>query len=238
MDNKLFMDVTHRLLTGDVKAVAWLELWGQASRLCIPKAQYELGVVCETGGMGTRPDPQRAFFWYYQAGLAGEPKAKERAFELKRSIAIEPAIMDGPLLVSPGKWTMVCDEFGQALTQYELDLKEDSTVSGRVVGRQGPQVDLASRLLAEDPGFAELLNSMMQNITVAGQWSFDRKQNSLRLQIRGSVPGVRDSETGTSRIAVLGVGEKLADTTLFGRDEAMAGYYFDRVRMRPDGATK
>jgi TPR repeat protein len=128
------VDMARRHDAGDPQAQAWLELYRRAVH-GDRDAQREMGRASEHGAWESEIDLQRAFFWYYRAGLAGDEEASDDALRLKERHEIVPAAMEEPALVYPGRWRITRDDLDGALSAQVLELAEDHTYSTR--GTQG-----------------------------------------------------------------------------------------------------
>jgi hypothetical protein len=113
---------------GDPEAHAWLELYRCAAQGDVV-AQREMGKACETGARGAAIDVQRAFFWYYRAGLAGDSEATECALRLKEAFPIAHAVMEEPALVYEGQWRITRDDLDGKITTGLYELAEDGTMT-------------------------------------------------------------------------------------------------------------
>lgn len=122
------VDMAKREHAGDPEAHAWLELYRRAAQGDVV-AQREMGQACETGGCGTAIDVQRAFFWYYRAGLAGDAEAAECALRLKEAFPIAHAAMEDPALVYAGQWRITRDDLDGRITTGLYELTEDGTMT-------------------------------------------------------------------------------------------------------------
>jgi hypothetical protein len=111
---------------GDAEAHAWLELYRRAAQGDVP-AQRQMGEACETGAYGCDVDMNRAFFWYYRAGLAGDALATDSALRLKEAFPISPAAMAEPSLVYAGQWRITRDDLDGDITSAVYELAEDGT---------------------------------------------------------------------------------------------------------------
>jgi hypothetical protein len=111
---------------GDAAAHAWLELYRRAAQ-GEARAQREMGQACETGAYGCEVDVNRAFFWYYRAGLAGDAEATENAVRLKEAFTISPAAIAEPALVYAGQWRITRDDLDGEIASDLYELAEDGT---------------------------------------------------------------------------------------------------------------
>jgi hypothetical protein len=122
------VDMAKRKHEGDAEAHAWLELYRRAAQGDVV-AQREMGQACETGAWGTAIDVQRAFFWYYRAGLAGDAEATECALRLKEAFPIAHAAMEDPALVYAGQWRITRDDLDGKITTALYELGEDGVMT-------------------------------------------------------------------------------------------------------------
>lgn len=122
------VEMAKRENDGDTEAHAWLELYRRAAQGDVV-AQREMGRACETGACGAGVDVQRAFFWYYRAGLAGDVEAAECAQRLKKAFPIAPAAMEDPALVYAGQWRITRDDLDGKITTGLYELAEDGTMT-------------------------------------------------------------------------------------------------------------
>ena len=96
MPTRIISAMQRRSSLGDREADTWLRMHAQA---CAgdPDAQRAFGRVCENGSYRTAADLQRAFFWYYRAGLQGDVEARRNAERLMHyAQRISPATMAEP----------------------------------------------------------------------------------------------------------------------------------------------
>jgi hypothetical protein len=122
------VEMARRQHAGDPGARAWLELYRRAAQ-GEPGAQRDMGRACETGAWGSDVDIQRAFFWYYRAGLAGDAFASEDALRLKATHDIVPAAIESPALVYPGQWRILRDDLTREIRTHCVELGEDRCLS-------------------------------------------------------------------------------------------------------------
>ena len=127
------VEMARRENEGDAEAHAWLELYRRAAQ-GDAAAQREMGHSCETGASGCAIDVQRAFFWYYRAGLAGDEKAAACATRLQQSFPIDPAAMEDPALVYAGQWRITRDDLDGQITTGVYELDEDGTMTCEAQG--------------------------------------------------------------------------------------------------------
>lgn len=122
------VEMSKREHEGDAEAHAWLELYRRAAQ-GEAAAQREMGRWCETGAAGMPVDVQRAYFWYYRAGLGGDAEAARCAQRLKDAHPIAPAAMEDPALVYAGQWRITRDDLDGRITTALYDLDEDGTLA-------------------------------------------------------------------------------------------------------------
>jgi hypothetical protein len=122
------VEMAKRESEGDAEARAWLELYRRAAQ-GDTAAQCEMGRACETGACGAAVDVDRAYFWYYRAGLAGDANAARCAQRLKDAFPIATAAMEEPALVYPGQWRVTRDDLDGKITTGNYDLDEDGTMT-------------------------------------------------------------------------------------------------------------
>jgi hypothetical protein len=124
------VEMARRDQAGDADAHEWLELFRSATQ-GEPGAQRLMGDACEHGRYGLQADVQRAFFWFYRAGLAGDEEASENALRLKDAHEISSAAMEEPALVYPGQWRISRDDAHGDTTTAIVELGEDGRISSR-----------------------------------------------------------------------------------------------------------
>lgn len=127
------VEMARRENEGDGEAHAWLELYRLAVQGDVV-AQREMGRACEHGTWGGAVDVQRAFFWYYRAGIAGDAEAGECAQRMKKSFPIAPAAMEEPALVYAGNWRVTRDDLEDRITTGVYELAEDATMTCEALG--------------------------------------------------------------------------------------------------------
>lgn len=123
------VELAGREQAGDDEARAWLELYRHAVQ-GEREAQRAMGRACEEGHAGLAPDRDRAFFWYYRAGLAGDEAATELALRLKEAFDIAAAAMQEPALVYPGQWRLKREDREGTVDQLALELRDDGRIAG------------------------------------------------------------------------------------------------------------
>jgi hypothetical protein len=121
---RCMVEMARRQHDGDLDAHAWLELYRRAAQ-GDTAAQREMARACETGAWGSGVDIQRAFFWYYRAGLAGDEVASEEALRLKEAHDILPAAMEAPCLLYPGQWRITRDDLARGIRTHFVELGDD-----------------------------------------------------------------------------------------------------------------
>ena len=97
-----------------------------------PPAQFALAKALETGEDGTKPDPVRAFFYYYRAGMQAHADARQGAERLADQIGDFRWITDQPYLLHSGDWEIIQDKFGEAITTRHFGLADNGTLSGKI----------------------------------------------------------------------------------------------------------
>ena len=230
---KTFSAMCKRSQNGDQDAKAWLQLWSQALSGDDRAALRQMGEITESGRYGAEVDLDRAFFWYYRAGLAGDSVAREHALRLKRSTDIDPATMGEPQFIGPaGNWRITMDNFGQGSTTAIVELDLNGTLSGSVEAFGGPALGMLNNAMGGDPELQAFVSSLMQSIGVEGRWAYDKKYHILSIEMLFSSPTVPGAQTLSAQVQILGQNvvakEKLlvGERILFGRDKAGAAYYF------------
>lgn len=205
--------MSKRGIVGDKEADAWLHAWtgalgGDAGCL------REMGEISESGRYGAEIDLDRAFFWYYRAGLAGDAVARRRALELKRRAGIDPATMEDPQLIGPGSWRVVMDNPMQGSTTAIVELARSGTLSGALEFFGGAAMEAAG------------------GASLEGGWAYDKTRHMLSFEMLSSTRGAPGAETFSARVRILArqTGQVSERRVFFGRDEAMAAYYFQSIR--------
>jgi hypothetical protein len=127
------VEMARRNHEGDPDAHAWLELYRRAAQ-GDSAAQLVMGHVCETGTWGTAIDIQRAFFWYYRAGLAGDEEASENALRLKGTYEISRAAMDEPALLYPGQWRITRADLDGKIAIHLVELAANGRCTAHSFG--------------------------------------------------------------------------------------------------------
>lgn len=122
------VDMARRENEGDAAAHAWLELYRRAVQGDV-EAQHGMGVACEQGCGDAAVDVQRAFFWYYRAGLAGNEEAARAAERIREAFPIAPAAMEDPAHVYAGQWRITRDDLDGCITTGLYELAEDGTMT-------------------------------------------------------------------------------------------------------------
>jgi hypothetical protein len=149
------VEMAKRDNNGDAEAHAWLELYRRATQGDVA-AQRDMGRTCETGACGMAVDVQRAFFWYYRAGLAGDAEATECALRLKETFSIAPAAMQEPALVYAGQWRITRDDLDGKMSNAIYELAEDGTAASEALSGTW-HYDRAHRTLTLGLGLARPL---------------------------------------------------------------------------------
>jgi hypothetical protein len=242
---RTFAEMGKRSNNGDKDAKAWFSAWNRALS-GDAAALREMGEITEKGRYGANIDLDRAFFWYFRAGLAGDTIARTRAVELKRSNEIDPATMDDPHLIAAGNYRITMDNFGQASTtaMVEFELAQvgvfgGGTLSGSVESFGGAAMGMMNSAMAGDEELQAFVSSLTQSMVIEGRWTYDPKRYVLSLDMMFSAPTVPGAQSLSAQIQILGRkvvgkeslmgGEKYI---LFGRDKTMAAYYFEYVVQR------
>jgi hypothetical protein len=120
------VEMARRDQAGDPEAHDWLATYRLATQ-GETQAQRRMAEACEEGRYGLPADLQRAFFWFYRAGLAGDETASDHALRIKDSHEIAAAAMEEPALVYPGQWRITRDD-GETTTAI-VELGEDGRIS-------------------------------------------------------------------------------------------------------------
>ena len=131
---RIIAAMQRRSSLGDHDADAWLRMHAQA---CAgdPEAQRTFGRICENGSYRAAADLQRAFFWYYRAGLQGDVEARRNAERLMhRSQRISPATMAEPQLIYPGQWRITAHLSEHLHSASVFDLASDGSATGSLLG--------------------------------------------------------------------------------------------------------
>lgn len=121
--------MSQREHAGDDAARAWLDAYRRAVQGDV-MAQARIGSAFEHGEAGVAPDPARAFFFYYRAGLAGDAGATGEALRLKDALDIPAAAMEEPTLVYPGQWRWWREEADRPGTRLVVELGADGRFTG------------------------------------------------------------------------------------------------------------
>jgi TPR repeat protein len=187
-------------------------------------AQREMGRILEIGALGVEVDLDRAFFWYFRAGLQNEPGAREDALRLKRTVDIDPATMQEPVLIYAGKWEFLIDNFGQGFIRLVITLRADGTFSEPVIKEVGGAAfTLLADMLGAQRAQEEIIAAALQNMSIEGRWSFDQKRLFLNWAQSTSAPSAPD-QSESLQIEILGVGDADGQINLFGRDQKLVAY--------------
>ena len=191
---------------GDHGAEAWLQMHARA---CAgdPEAQRAFGRMCENGSHRVSADVQRAFFWYYRAGLQGDDDARRNAERLMhRSPRISPATMAEPQLIYAGQWQITAHLSEHLRSSSVFDLAGDGSATGRLVDNSRPAASPACKSC------------------YSGGWAFDGMGQILTV-IFEAEGGERRWRSATWQIEMLGV----RTGAIFGRDRRMVGYTLEYV---------
>ena len=205
--------MSKRGIVGDEEAKAWLHAWTGAlagDAACL----REMGEISESGRYGAEVDLDRAFFWYHRAGLAGDLVARKRALELKRCTNIDPATMEDPQFIGAGNWRIVMGSPGHGSTTAIVELARSGTLCGAVEFLGGAAMDTTD------------------DATLEGRWAYDKKHHVLSIEMlfpTAPAPGVQGFSAQV-RILARQIAQLSEKRVFFGRDEAMAAYYFQSVR--------
>ena len=206
---------------GDHDAASWLKLHARA---CAgePEAQRVFGRVCESGLYRATADLQRAFFWYYRAGLEGDVQALKGAERLMRSTRISSATMAEPMLVYPGRWRISAHLSEQLSSASLFELAEDGTATGCLIGDGGEAVGTSSsiEILPVCACAPQAAASSKAAIRYHGGWAFDGIGNVLTIVFESSNSGSRRWRSDHWQIELLGCRAGY----LFGRDRRMVAY--------------
>jgi TPR repeat protein len=191
---------------GDRDAGIWLEMHAQA---CSgdAEAQRTFGRMCENGSHRVSADVQRAFFWYYRAGLQGDEEARRNAERLMhRSSRISPATMAEPQLIYAGQWQITAHLSDHLRSSSVFDLASDWSATGWLVDN------------------SRVATSPSQKSCYRGGWAFDGIGQVLTV-IFEAEGGDRRWRGATWQIEMLGV----RPGAIFGRDRRMVGYTLEYV---------
>jgi hypothetical protein len=123
------LEVSRREHAGDDAARAWLDAYRRAVQGDVV-AQARMGHAFEAGDGELAPDPARAFFFYYRAGLAGDAESTERALRLKDTMDVPAAAMEEPALIYAGQWRLWREEADRPGTRIVVELGADGRFSG------------------------------------------------------------------------------------------------------------
>jgi TPR repeat protein len=197
-----------------------------------PVAQKEMGETMEKGMWGLRPDLHRAFYWYYRAGLSGNEAAEEHAVRLMRSTDIPPATMEDPALIFPGLWRVAADNFGQGTSVQVFNLAPDGSLAGKLENFGGAAGGAIGNVMAGDPIMAALFGRALQNLTISGQWRYEKQSARLLLNAVVSVPGFPAPPPQISDIGLLGLAKE-GNYVVFGRDTKGVSYHLQPVEYKP-----
>jgi TPR repeat protein len=205
MPSKIIAAMQRRSALGDRDADAWLKVHAQA---CAgdAEAQRAFGRICENGSYRAAADLQRAFFWYYRAGLQGDVEARTNAERLMhRSARICPATMAEPLLIYPGQWRITAHLSGHLRSISVFDLAGDGSATGWLIGNSRQAAG------AQPPGYH-------------GGWAFDGIGQVLTV-IFESEGGERRWRNANWQIEMLGC----RPGSIFARDRRHVGYTLEHL---------
>ena len=226
---KTLAAMQRRSALGDHEAEAWLRMHAQA---CSgdPEAQRAFGRVCENGSHRVYADLQRAFFWYYRAGLQGDVEARRNAERLlHRSPRISPATMAEPLLIYPGRWCFTAHLSEHLRSASVFDLANDGSAIGWLLGNSRATLGTSSGATgpAGDSGGDE---PSAEKSCYHGGWAFDGIGQVLTI-IFESEGGERRWRNANWQIELLGC----KPGAIFGRDRRGVGY---TLGLLPQGAAR
>lgn len=213
---------------GDQDAAAWLKLHARA-HAGDPDAQRVFGRVCESGLHRATADLQRAFFWYYRAGLEGDAQALKDAERLMRSTRISSAAMAEPMLVYPGQWRITARLSEQLSSVSLFELAEDGTAEGCLIPDDGEAAGMpgGTPIPRAHARAIHAAASSMATIRYHGGWAFDAIGNVLTIVFESSNGGSRRWRGDHWQIALLGC----RAGSLFGRDRRMVTYTLEPLEQ-------
>ena len=227
MPTKVVSAMQRRSFLGDDEADAWL---GLHARACAgdPEAQRAFGRVCENGAYRAEADVQRAFFWYYRAGLQGDLEARQNAERLMhKSQHIAAETMAEPALIYPGRWRINAHLSPQLISASVFELFADGSANGSLLGHSripaGTPI-VAPESCEEEAADAPVSSARLSSNTYRGGWAFDGIGQVLTI-IFESESGERRWRSASWQIELTGCKEG----SLFGRDRRMVGYTLERV---------
>jgi len=206
---RIISAMEHRKTAGDQEAEAWLTLHAQA---CAgnAEAQRAFGRVCENGSQRTPADLQRAFFWYYRAGLQGDSEGRRNAERLMHcSSRIAPAALAEPMPIYPGEWRITAHLSEHLNSASVFDFAQDGSAAGSLLGH--------SRSSAGSSAAAPTC--------YRGGWAYDAIGRVLTI-IFEPESGERRWRNATWQIELLGC----KPGSLFGRDRRRVGYTLEPLR--------
>jgi len=203
MPSRIVAAMQRRMSLGDHDAEAWLDLLARANA-GDPAAQRALGTVFENGRYRTAADLQRAFFWYYRAGLQGDPQARRDAERLTQTVHISAAAMAEPVLVYPGRWRITVRLAPRFSSTSVFDLAEDGSAAGTLVHYGDPESAHAGPPPAP----------------YSGGWAYDGYGNVLTVVFESDGASARHWRIDNWQISITGC----RPGSLFGRDRHMAAY--------------
>lgn len=222
MPTRIISAMQHRSALGDHEAAAWLELHARA---CAgdPEAQRAFALVCENGSHRAAADVQRAFFWYYRAGLQGDLEARRNAERLMhQATRIAPATMAEPVLIHPGQWRITAHLSPQLVSASEFDLLEDGSATGLLLGNS--RATVGTPAAAPDASADESEgNSRPHPARYQGGWALDNIGQVLTIVFEAS--GERRWRAASWQIELIGC----KPGSLYGRDRRMVGYTLERL---------
>ena len=207
---KIVAAMQRRQALGDHDAEAWLRMHARA---CSgdPEAQRTFGRMCENGSHRVAADVQRAFFWYYRAGLQGDEEARRNAERLMhRSPRIAPATMAEPQLIYAGQWQITAHLSEHLRSSSVFDLARDGNATGWLFDNSRP--------------------SSAHKSCYRGGWAFDGIGQILTV-IFDAESGARRWRSATWQIEMLGC----KPGAIFGRDRRMVGY---TLEFLPEGGMR
>jgi TPR repeat protein len=215
---------------GDLDAEAWLHMHARA---CSgdAEAQCTFGRMCENGSHRVPADVQRAFFWYYRAGLQGDVEARRNAERLMhRSPRIWPATMAEPQLVYAGQWRITAHLSAHLRSASVFDLASDGSATGWLVGNSRAGVAPSRDAADATGGDASSTLSPARRSCYRGGWAFDGIGQVLTI-IFESEGGERRWRNATWQIEMLGS----RPGAIFGCDRKMVGYTLEH---EPQGGSE
>jgi hypothetical protein len=189
-------------------------------------AQFALGQFYrETHGgvSGHALDIERAFFWFYRAGMQGHIDARVQAEAIMSYVPDFDKITAAPEMVFPFKWLVRQDKFGEAIITMEFQFEEDGKLTGRTTDFGGTAAEQMKEF-AHHPLGRQAYNALF-GAELSGRWTFSREARVLTLTVVARVPGaVRPSPPEVMRIELVAAVENGIYPGFFGKGSDMFSY--------------